>query len=63
MEKDYTIAQARHDLPAIVHEVERSGKRAHHPPRATGRGSALDRGIRTLAVGPPQAIRVEPSHS
>lgn len=25
MEKDYTIAQARHDLPAIVHEVERSG--------------------------------------
>ena len=25
MDKDYTIAQARHDLPAIVHEVERNG--------------------------------------
>ena len=26
MDKDYTIAQARHDLPAIVHEVERNGR-------------------------------------
>ena len=26
MDKDYTIAQARHDLPAIVHEVERTGR-------------------------------------
>ena len=26
MEKDYSIAQARHDLPAIVHEVERTGR-------------------------------------
>ena len=26
MEKDYSIAQARHDLPAIVHEVERNGR-------------------------------------
>jgi len=26
MDKDYTIAQARHDLPAIVHEVERDGR-------------------------------------
>jgi len=26
MDKDYTIAQARHDLPAIVREVERNGR-------------------------------------
>lgn len=26
MEKDYSIAQAKQDLPAIVHEVERSGR-------------------------------------
>lgn len=26
MDKDYSIAQARHDLPAIVHEVERNGR-------------------------------------
>lgn len=25
MNKDYSIAEARHDLPAIVHEVERTG--------------------------------------
>ena len=26
MDKDYSIAQARHDLPAIVHEVARDGR-------------------------------------
>lgn len=26
MEKDYTIAEAKQDLPAIVHEVERTGR-------------------------------------
>ena len=25
MEKDYSIAQAKQDLPAIIHEVERTG--------------------------------------
>ncbi len=26
MEKDYSIAEAKQDLPAIVHEVERTGR-------------------------------------
>jgi prevent-host-death family protein len=26
MEKDYSIAQAKQDLPAIIHEVERTGR-------------------------------------
>ena len=26
MEKDYSIAEAKQDLPAIVHEVERAGR-------------------------------------
>jgi len=26
VEKDYTIAEAKQDLPAIVHEVERTGR-------------------------------------
>lgn len=36
MKKDYSIAEARQDLPAIVHEVERNGIA-----RITRRGRAV----------------------
>ncbi len=43
MNKDYSIAEARHDLPAIVHEVERTGRA-----RITRRGRPV---VMLLSIG------------